>query len=481
MPEDVNENMDGFQARTRGEKRRLTEIFTPPKFKSDDYFEMDEDSDAPKGSPFATIRSPKHWIRYPYVIEGVIREVAKKVKNPALRVQVINCLMDVMNNQSTFKSAHEKHFEYGKKNLDTPRRYLHLARELMMNCLGQERIDQRLAPHISVNSTFDDIKMIVKSFDVPFIQFSQALKSTDDDDGPKHSVDSARTSLSGKKSLQFVPKKILAAKALLNASSSRSTIANKAKGMARFGLEDSEDEDEPIEPELNINTVSPQPILAQFSKACVTHPQQQQPIAQYYQTAEFSGSNSSSMPAKKRNRLDTDEDKSNYLSQEENPSPGPNLTLEVRSLVDQRLAQQQSSSTNGRQINGTAAGPSFQVEIGGLGMQVARAPDLPRMVIPMRPGAIALSTRRRHFRGTSQQLKEEIRKILEGNMTNPSIGLDDLAAMVVHSVVKEYRMARLLHQRHIPQNLLLATTAFCCRYIELDNLELSDIGDENVF
>lgn len=66
-------------------------------------------------------------------------------------------------------------------------------------------------------------------------------------------------------------------------------------------------------------------------------------------------------------------------------------------------------------------------------------------------------------------------------MTNPSIGLDDLAAMVVHSVVKEYRMARLLHQRHIPQNLLLATTAFCCRYIELDNLELSDIGDENVF
>ena len=34
--------------------------------KSDDYFEMDEDSDAPKGSPFATIRSPKHWIRYPY-------------------------------------------------------------------------------------------------------------------------------------------------------------------------------------------------------------------------------------------------------------------------------------------------------------------------------------------------------------------------------------------------------------------------------
>ena len=188
-----------------------------------------------------------------------------------------------------------------------PRRYLHLARELMMNCLGQERIDQRLAPHISVNSTFDDIKMIVKSFDVPFIQFSQALKSTDDDDGPKHSVDSARTSLSGKKSLQFVPKKILAAKALLNASSSRSTIANKAKGMARFGLEDSEDEDEPIEPELNINTVSPQPILAQFSKACVTHPQQQQPIAQYYQTAEFSGSNSSSMPAKKRNRLDTDE------------------------------------------------------------------------------------------------------------------------------------------------------------------------------
>lgn len=33
MPEDVNENMDGFQARTRGEKRRLTEIFTPPKCK----------------------------------------------------------------------------------------------------------------------------------------------------------------------------------------------------------------------------------------------------------------------------------------------------------------------------------------------------------------------------------------------------------------------------------------------------------------
>jgi len=78
---------------------------------------------------------------------------------------------------------------------------------------------------------------------------------------------------------------------------------------------------------------------------------------------------------------------------------------------------------------------------------------------------------RRPFNGTAAQLKDEIRKMLEGKYTG---NIDDMVEMLSEGVIKEHRYAKQLQNRGIPFDLLVSTFNYCSRYIAFESAEVTD-------
>lgn len=97
---------------------------------------------------------------------------------------------------------------------------------------------------------------------------------------------------------------------------------------------------------------------------------------------------------------------------------------------------------------------------------------------------------RQRFRGTPDELREEIRRVyftkiklsihsvypffpqvLTGNYAG---NVDDMVEVLSEAVLKEHRMAKLLKARRIPFDLMLASFNFCSRFLALETVEIVD-------